>query len=146
VAMTRAGKTVMIVALMIAAVIPLLAYLRDPPWLLTSSSGFGRWERDAEGTRFRWMGGHASFFVPSSARGLELPLRTSFGPADWPIAASISIDDRDSERITLADGEWHTVSLRLPPPGNRNVRRIDIRLDRIREEDRGAIVGEPRLR
>jgi hypothetical protein len=143
--MTRIAKTISALALVLAAV-SLLAYLHDPPWLLTYSSGFRGWERDREGARFRWMGGHASFFVPSSARGLELPLRTSFAPGDWPIAASIAIDDREGERIVLADGEWHIVSLRLPPPGGRKLRRIDIRLDRIRDEDRGAIVGEPRIR
>jgi hypothetical protein len=144
--MTRAGKTFPVAAIVLAAAVPLLAYLRDPPWLLASSSGFRGWERDADGVRFRWMGGHASFFVPSTARGVDVPLRTSFAPGDWPISASISIDDRESERVVLGDGEWHIVALRLPQPGNRKVRRIDIRLDRLREEDRGAIVAEPRIR
>jgi hypothetical protein len=144
--MTRAGKTFTVAAIVLAAAVPLLAYLRDPPWLLASSSGFRGWERDADGVRFRWMGGHASFFVPSTARGVDVPLRTSFAPGDWPISASISIDDRESERVVLGDGEWHIVALRLPQPGNRKVRRIDIRLDRLREEDRGAIVAEPRIR
>jgi hypothetical protein len=144
--MTRAGKTFTVAAIVLAAAVPLLAYLRDPPWLLASSSGFRGWERDADGVRFRWMGGHASFFVPSTARGVDVPLRTSFAPGDWPISASISIDDRESERVVLGDGEWHIVALRLPTPGHRKVRRIDIRLDRLREEDRGAIVAEPRIR
>jgi hypothetical protein len=146
VAVSRTGKRILIGAVVLAAAVALLAYLRDPPWLLTYSSGFGEWRRDPEGVRFRWMGGHASFFVPSNARGLDVPLRTSFAPGDWPIAASITIDSRESGRIVMADGEWHTVSLRLPPPGGRRVRRIDIRLDRLREEDRGVIVGEPRIR
>jgi hypothetical protein len=52
--MTR-RRFVMLVAIAII-VIGTLAYLRDPPWLLTTTSGLGEWQADA-GTRFRWMGG-----------------------------------------------------------------------------------------
>lgn len=125
--------------------VPLLAYLRDPPWLLATVSGFRGWEQGTDGTRFRWMGGHASFFVPSNARTVELPVRTGLVGEDWPITLSISIDDRPADRIVLADGEWHSIMLRLPPPGRRSVRRVDIRLDRTRDEDHGAAIGEPRI-
>lgn len=124
-----------------------LRYLRDPAWLATSTSGLREWETDADGTRFRWTGGHASFFVPSDWNGIELPLRATFDtPADWPIVATITIDNRPAERITLADPSWRRLALRLPPGGSRRVRRIDIRLDRTRDDNRGVQLGEIRQR
>jgi len=120
-----------------------LAYLRDPPWLLTTTSGLREWETDRDGTRFRWTDGHASFFVPSEWKSVELPLRTTFGSTgDWPIAATIAIDDRPADRVTLTDGAWRRTTVRLPPRGSRRVRRIDIRVDRTRDGNRGVQLGE----
>lgn len=124
-----------------------LIYLRDPPWLLSMTSGMRGWEDDGKGTRLRWMGGHASLFVPSSARGVEIPVRTTFDqPGDWPITVNVSIDDRVAGQVVLDDAEWHVLVLRMPTPGRRRVRRVDIRLDRTRDDNRGAAVGEIRLR
>lgn len=144
-ALSKRHRRLVIPGLILALAAPILAYLRDPPWLLATASGFRGWERGTDGKRFRWMGGHASFFVPSDARSVELPVRTSFLGEDWPITVSVSIDDRAADRIVLADGEWHSIILRLPPPGRRKVRRVDIRLDRTRDEDHGAAIGEPRI-
>lgn len=119
-----------------------LAYLRDPPWLLSVTSGMRAWETDADGRRFRWMGGHASLFVPSDARVVSLPLRTTFAPGDPPVTATIWIDDRPVDRVLLADPNWHESTVRLPPKGSRRVRRIDIRVDRTRDDNRGAAVGD----
>jgi hypothetical protein len=136
-------RRLIISVLTIAAVAALLAYLRDPPWLIGVSSGFGRWEADRSGTRYRWMGGHASFFVPADAGTLDIPLRAAFdSPEDWPISATITIDDRPADRLMFTDGEWKTSRLRLPPRGTRRVRRIDIRADRTRPGNRGLQVGE----
>jgi hypothetical protein len=46
----------------------------------------------------------------------------------------------------LGDPEWHSVILRMPAPGSRKVRRLDIRVDRTRDDNRGAAVGEIRIR
>ena len=124
----------------------LLLYLRDPPWLLSVSSGMRPWETDASGRRLRWMGGHASFFVPSDAHVVTVPLRTTFNAGEPPITATISIDDRPVDRVTLADPQWRISTLRLPLKGTRRARRIDIRVDRTRDDNRGAAVGEVILR
>ena len=125
-----------------AAVLALLAYLRDPPWLIGLTSGMRPVEMDASGGQYRWMGGHASLFVPSDARLISIPLRTTFAtPDDPPITVSISIDDRPVDRIVLSDPEWRLSTVRLPPPGSRRVRRIDIRVDRTREDNYGAAIG-----
>ena len=144
-ALKRRDIRLVVLAVVLSLTVPLLAYLRDPPWLLATASGFGGWERGTDGARFRWMGGHASFFVPSDARSVELPVRAGFVGADWPVTVSVSIDDRPADRIVLSDGDWHSMMLRLPSPGRRRVRRLDIRLDRTRDEDRGAAIGEPRI-
>jgi hypothetical protein len=124
-----------------------LAYLRDPPWILSMTSGMRPWETDATGARFRWTGGHASFFVPSTAHAVEIPVRTSFDrPEDWPIVVSIALDDRPVDRIVLADTAWRSSVIRLPPPGGRRARRIDVRVDRTREDNRGAAIGEIRVK
>jgi hypothetical protein len=144
-ALTR--RRTILVIVFVAAAAALLGYLRDPPWLLSTTSGLRGWETDPGGTRFRWMGGHASVFVPSSARAVELPVRTTFdSPGDWPITVTVAIDDRMSDRIVLSDAEWHSMVLRLPPARGRKVRRLDIRLDRTRDDNYGAAIGELRIR
>ena len=140
------GRTALIMVCL-AAALALLGYLRDPPWLLSTTSGLRAWETDADGTRVRWMGGHASLFVPASAHAVELPVRTTFdAPGDWPITVTVTIDDRTSNRLVLSDGEWHSMLVQLPTGGRRNARRLDIRLDRTREDNHGAAIGELRIR
>ena len=141
--LTRGIVAVVITTVVVAAA----AYLRDPPWLLSTSSGMRGWETDTSGARVRWTGGHASFFVPADARAIELPLRTTFDhPDDWPITVSVAIDDRPADRIVLENGQWHQVVLVMPPRGTRRVRRIDIRADRTRDDNRGAALGEVVIR
>jgi hypothetical protein len=137
-----------IVAVVITAVVvAAAAYLHDPPWLLALSSGMRGWETDATGARVRWTGGHASFFVPADARSIELPLRTTFDrPDDWPITVSVAIDDRPADQIRLENARWQRVVLVMPPRGTRKVRRIDIRADRTRDDNRGAALGEVVIR
>jgi len=124
-------------------IVAALWYLRDPAWLSSYSSGLHPWEQAEDGRRVRWTKGHASFFVPSDARRVTLPLRSlKDNPADWPITVTVTIDDRLAERLTLHDETWRELSLRLPPPGGRRWRRIDLKLDRVRSRLRGVQLGE----
>jgi hypothetical protein len=139
--MTR-GRWAMVLVVLIA-VGATLAYLRDPPWLATMTSGMRPWTNAADGTRYRWAGSHSSFFVPAAATVVTFPMRTTFDtPGDWPITATISIDDRPADQVTMRDDRWRTVEFRLPPPGSRAYRRIDIRLDRTRQDNHGVQIGE----
>ena len=116
-----------------------LAYLRDPPWLGTVTSGLSAWETDDRGVRYQWTRGHASFFVPTDAGTVVLTLRSvKDAPADWPITATIRIDDRQVQAVTLADDSWREVMVRLPKPESRAHRRVDIVLDRVRSRQRGV--------
>ena len=129
-----------VVAAVLAAA---LAYLRDPPWLISVTSGMRPAQMDASGRRFRWMGGHASLFVPSDARFISIPLRTTFdAPGDLPISVTIAIDDRPVDRVVLTDARWQLSTVRLPARGSRRVRRVDIRVDRTRDDNYGAAVGD----
>ena len=138
-AVRRAAAGVVLAAILCAV----LAYLRDPPWLISVTSGMRPWEMDASGRRYRWMGGHASLFVPSDARLVSMPVRTTFDRVDDPpITLTIAIDDRPADRLVLKDAHWQLSTVRLPARGSRRVRRIDIRVDRTRDDNRGAAIGE----
>jgi hypothetical protein len=120
-----------------------LWYLHDPPWLAGIESGFRGWETAPDGTRWRWTTGHASFFVPATAAAIVIPIRASFEAADDPrVMVSVSIDDRPADEFALENDAWRMQRLRLPPPGKRRLRRIDIRVDRLRPGHRGVQIGE----
>ena len=126
-----------------AVLTALLAYLRDPPWLIHTTSGLAPWRTDSAGARYRPMGGHGSFFVPSDATAVTLRVRARFdSPADWPITATFSVDDRTAARVVLTDDGWRSVTLPLRRPSGRRVRRIDIRADRTRGSNHALDVGE----
>jgi hypothetical protein len=130
---------------LIAAVIVTagLVYLRDPGWLARVDSGLGRWETESDGTRYRWAGGHASFFIPSDATTVIIPVRTTFANASEPeIVLSVFLDDRHAGQLALRDDRWQTSTLRMPPRGGRHLRRIDLKSDRLRGENRAVQVGE----
>ena len=131
--------------MIVTGLVAALSYLRDPPWLARMESGFQRWETDADGTRYRWIGGHASFFVPASATAIVIPTRAGFDERGEPPTVSIAIDDRTADEFVLRDDEWRVHELRLPPPGRRRLRRIDVRVDRLRAGMRGAQIGEVRV-
>ena len=137
--MVRLAQLVVLIAVLAAT----LAYLRDPPWLARMESGFRQWQTASDGTRYRSMAGHASFFVPADARAIAIPARTSFVDRDDPpVEISIAIDDRPADAFVLRDGAWKVTEIRLPPPGSRRLRRIDVRVDRLRRGLRGADIGE----
>ena len=123
-----------------------LGYLRDPAWLIDLQTGFRPWERAADGTRYRWTGGHASFFIPSTVTSVDVPVRTTFAPGEWPVRITVSIDDRRVAADELRDERWHRLTFKLAGRTSRHVRRIDIHVDRTRAGNRGVAVGEVQLR
>ena len=143
-AMTR-RRAVQLLGL-VACVAVVLAALRDPAWLLSTEHGFRPWERDVvSGVRYRWIGGHASFFVPAAAASFALPLRTTFGSGDAPVTISLSVDGRLADRVILTDEAWRPVSIRVTGTTSRRSRRIDLQADRTRGGNRSVQVGELEL-
>ncbi|MEO7788953.1 MAG: hypothetical protein ABIX28_05190 [Vicinamibacterales bacterium] len=123
-----------------------LAYLRDPAWLINLDTGFRPWEQTSDGTRYRWTGGRASFFIPSTATSIDLPVRTTFAPGEWPVTVTITVDDQPAVTAELRDEGWHRLTFNLAGRTSRRVRRIDIHVDRTRAGNRGVAVGELQLR
>jgi hypothetical protein len=110
-----------------------LGYLRDPPWAGRITSGMRGWEEDPPGTRFRWTTGRASFFVPSAATAMMLPLRAVFpGSNGRPVAVTVSVDDRWLATIELPRPDaWVRTVLPLPRRAtSRRFRRVDLHVNR----------------
>jgi len=127
---TRKRLLAVVVLLMVAAA---AAYLHDPPWAGAITSGMRGWEEDPPGTRFRWTTGRASFFVPSRASMMTLPLRGVFpGKNGKPVVVSISVDDRWLADVELPDPDaWVRPSFPLPRRAtSRRFRRVDLRVNR----------------
>jgi hypothetical protein len=128
------------------ALVTALAYLRDPPWLISQTSGLHPWEQRAGAPRFRWSGAHASFFVPADAGTFEIPLSTTFDDHDdKPMMVTVAVDGDTAARLVLTDDAWTRVRITLPPAGSRKVRRIDIRTNVTRDGNRGVRVGDIQL-
>jgi catechol 2,3-dioxygenase-like lactoylglutathione lyase family enzyme len=135
----RRLAAIVILLLAIAAV----AYLHDPPWLINQTTGLRGWEERPGQPRYRWSGGHASFFVRSDAAGITIPISTTFDEHDRrPMTVTVSVDDRVAARTELTDAAWQRITLSLPPPGRRQVRRIDVRTTVTREDNHGVRIGE----
>jgi hypothetical protein len=118
-------------------------YLRDPPWLIGQTTGLRAAQRAADGTLYRWSGGHASFFAPADAGAIRVPLATTFDQGDMaPMMVTVFVDDERAARIVLTDDAWQVVTVPLPPRGSRRVRRIDIRTSVVRDDNHGVKIGE----
>ena len=142
--MTRAIAIVGVILL--AAV---LAYLRDPAWLMTQTTGMRPWRETPDGQRWRWTAGHASFFVPSDARAVRFRMATSFDPREWqgdrPMLVTLPIDDRRAARVVRSEEGWPVTTLTLPPRGSRRVRRVDLHTSVTRAGNQGVQIGEPEM-
>jgi hypothetical protein len=137
---------VLTAAILIAAACGALWYLRDPAWLITQTTGLRGWERSPDGTRFRWSGGHASFFVPSDEHIVRIPVATTFDVGgSAPMMVTFTIDGSRAGRVLLTDGAWQEVTLSMPPRGSRRVRRVDVLTSVTREDNHGVRLGEPKV-
>ena len=145
----RRGRWIKAAAAALVAV-AVLAYLHDPPWIEGVTSGLRPWEQDPPGTLFRWTIGRASFFVPSNAATLTVPLRAVFpGPNGTPVQVELRDDGRLVGTIELTDpGAWLRQTLPLKPhAGRRRFRRIDLRISRVVPPfDLGVMTGEVNVR
>jgi hypothetical protein len=130
--MTRRGWILsVVVALALAGA---LAYLYDPPWIGGVTSGLRPWEEDPPGTPFRWTMGRGTFFVPSNAATMTLPLRALFpGPNGTPVTVEIRVDGRLLASVDLTEPDaWVRKTLPLNRyTGRRRFRRVDLHVSRV---------------
>jgi hypothetical protein len=116
------------------AVVAVMVYLHDPPWSGGVTSGLRPWEQDPPGTFFRWTAGRATFFVPSGATTMTVPLRAVFpGPNGTPVKVEMRDDGRLLATIELSDPDaWIRTTVPLKHyEGRRRFRRIDLRISRV---------------
>jgi hypothetical protein len=116
------------------ATVIVLGYLYDPPWIGGVTSGLRPWEQDPPGTFFRWTSGRATFFIPSSATMMTVPLRAVFpGPNGTPVTVEMRDNGRLVTTIELTEPDaWVRPTLRLKrSAGRRRFRRIDLRISRV---------------
>lgn len=127
-AWTRPRKLVMAAALLALAV--------SLPWRISESSrtadlanasrGLSLWQHDADGGRYRWAGGRATFFVPSSARMVGLPLRHG-AETSGPLEVIILVNGREADRLIVRPEEgWRTVRLVPGPDRGRRFAQVDL--------------------
>ncbi len=91
-----------------------------------TSIGFSRWQREPDGTRYRWAGGRSTFFLASSASWVRIPLQRG-GEGPDPIEVRILLNGREADRVLLtADHGWRTVRLLLGQPAGEAFARIDL--------------------
>jgi len=95
--------------------------------LARQSFGFYAWEEE-NGQKFRWTSRRATFFVPSSARELRLPVRAShIGANGEPTEVSIAIGGRTLHKVQLARDDWTTIRILLPREATQNrYQRVDV--------------------
>lgn len=114
-----------VVVLIIAATLPLriAAAVREAN-VEHASVGLSLWQREPDGSRYRWAGRRSSFFVAASARAIRIPLRR--GPlAPATLEVRIFLDGVEADRVVLRqDDESRTVRLVL-------ARRVAARFSRI---------------
>jgi hypothetical protein len=112
----------------------IVAYLHDPPWLAGVTAGMRAWQEGPPGTRFRWTAGRASFFVPSDAVSMTLPLRAGYpGDGGTAVWVDVSVDNVWVTRMLLPDPDaWarQVVPLAARPTSRRH-RRVDLRVSRV---------------
>jgi hypothetical protein len=127
-----------------------LGYLYDPPWIGGVTSGLRPWEEDPPGTPFRWTAGRASFYVPSNASTMTVPLRSVFpGPHGAPVTVEMRDNGRLLTIVELRDPvAWVRTTVPLKPvAGHRRFRRIDLSVSRVMPPFAlGVMTGEVTVR
>jgi hypothetical protein len=140
----------LMVVVALAIVVASAWYLYDPPWIAETTTGIRPWETDPAGRRFRWTTGHASFYVPSNASAMTLPMRAWFpSKAGGPVIVSVRIDDRRVADLELRNpDEWVSSTVPLPRrPTHRRYRRVDLRLSRtVGQRNLGVAIGAVQCR
>jgi hypothetical protein len=137
-------------AAVLVAMAAILGYLRDPPWIGSVTSGMRPWEQDPPGTFFRWTMGRATFFVPSNATLLTVPLRAVFPGANGaPVRVEVRDDGRLVATVDLTEpAAWVRPAVPLTRyAGGRRFRRIDLRISRVVPPfNLGVMTGEVSVR
>lgn len=81
------------------------------------SAGFSRWQIQPDGSRYRFAGGRAMFYVSASALSVRIPMRHG-GATDKPVEVVVYLDGREVNRVLLPHGdEWRAIRVVLRDEG-----------------------------
>jgi hypothetical protein len=116
--------------------------------LAGTSGGLSGWQREPDGSRYRWAGTRSTFYVPSSASAVRIPLQHGWSDRRT-IEVAILVEGREADRVMLpADDRWKVVRILLPAESVAAFTRFDLVASRAGErvplaviptEDSGAI-------
>jgi hypothetical protein len=129
-----AGRAAFAAGLLLLIVsIPIRA--RNAPARVTRTreiDGLYGWEDGKDGRRYRWTEQYASVFVDGNPPRVEIPMRVPM-EGETAVAVDVSAEGNRGQRWLIGN-EWTTVRMELPPPKSPelNVRRINIKIDRLR--------------
>jgi hypothetical protein len=59
------------------------------------------------------------------------------------MVVTFTIDGTKAARVLLTDPGWRDVTLTLPRPGSRRVRRVEVRTSVTRGDNHGVRIGQP---
>ena len=90
------------------------------------SYGFFEWATEPDGTRLRWSGPRATFFVDGRAHLVEVPL-SGIVPLGVVQQVEVRVDGRLANRIAVGR-EWQRLRTLLPPSQSTTPHRIDLRI------------------
>jgi O-antigen ligase len=91
--------------------------------------GFHDWELDPRGRRFRWTTAHATFYVPTGVRTIEIPIRAWNPSPGQSTSLEVDVNGRTVNRLDIDHTSWTTVVLSFPPRAPDRSWRIDLRVD-----------------
>jgi hypothetical protein len=110
------------------------------------SFGLSDWERDPDGTRYRWSGPEATVFVTGRARRVEIPVSGTL-PSGLPQHVQVRLDGRLVNDIAVGP-DWQPLAVVLPAEDRAKSRRIDlnisptwVRPDAITGSQDSSVVG-----
>jgi hypothetical protein len=100
--------------------------------------GLSRWQRDADGHRYRVMRGQAAIYVPAGEQPARFLARVRpGGPAELRLA--ITLDGRLINEVALSR-EWREVQVVVPRQGQMRYRRVDLKVSRSDRSHSAAAV------
>lgn len=77
-----------------------------------TAMGFSLWQRNPDGSRYRWAGGRSTFFIPSSAHTVQLSLQHS--TTTYPeLEIRVLLNGREANRVFLKRDEERWIRLAL---------------------------------
>jgi len=95
--------------LVVAVMVPfqIAAAARDAD-IEHASIGLSRWQQRSDGSRYRWAGGRATFYVSPAARSVRLPLQLN-PTASATAEVRIYLDGVEANRVILRAGDTETI-------------------------------------